>query len=166
MKSKSLAMVLCGASLLAVSSAAALPLNQHGASFFAFRGVDEQFLTHATNGVQNTTNAPKAVVATPARNPQSVGNQTVSISGWNSNATVNSRCSIYSYGPNATLVASRTFCIGSAAGCIVPPATGNWTRNESFSVADAPSNASYFVYCTLLAAGANTNRLQAVRVLQ
>jgi hypothetical protein len=166
MKRRTLAVALCGASLFAVSSAAALPLNQHGSSFFASRGVDEQFLNHLTNGVQNTTNVPKAVVSTPARNPHSSGNQTLAISGWNSNATVNTRCSIYTYRPDASLVASRTFCIGSAAGCIVPPASGQWTRSESFSLADAPPTASYYVYCTLLAAGANTNRLQSVRLLQ
>jgi hypothetical protein len=53
--------------------------------------------------------------------------------------------------------------MGSAAGCIVPPA-GYWTHAETFSLAEAPFNTSYVVYCTLLPAGANTNRIHSVRV--
>lgn len=163
MTRKALAMALSGLSVLAVSTASALPLNQHAASFQAARGVDQEFINRSTAGVSNTSAVNKTVVGAPARNPHPNGNQTVSITGWNSNATVNSRCTVYSYSSAGAFVASKGFCMGSAAGCIVPP-LGYWTHSETFSLAEAPFNASYVVYCTLLPAGANTNRIHSVRV--
>lgn len=163
MTRKGLAFALAGLSVLTVSTASALPLHQHAASFQAARGVDQQFINRGTSGVSNSAAVNKQVVGTPPRNPHPNGNQTVSITGWNANAAVNSRCTVYSYSASGAFVASKTFCMGAAAGCIVPPA-GHWIHAETFSVAEAPFNSSYVVYCTLLPAGANTNRIHSVRV--
>lgn len=162
---RKIAMVLSGISLLTVSSVSALQLNQHAASFQAARGVDQQFINRSSAGVSNSAAVNKVVVGAPARNPHSAGNQIVSITGWNSSLAVNSRCSVATYNANGTFVTSKSFCVGSAAGCVVPPAPpAYWIQSTPFSVAEAPFGASYVVTCTLLPAGANTNRIHSVRV--
>jgi hypothetical protein len=165
MNRKHVAMALSGVSLLAVSSVSALPLNQHAASFQAARGADEQFLSRSAAGVSNITTVNKTVIGAPARNPHPNGNQVVSITGWNNSVATNSRCSISTYNSSGAFVASKSFCVGSAAGCVVPPAPpAYWIQNTAFSVMEAPFTASYVVVCTLLPAGANTNRIHSVRV--
>jgi hypothetical protein len=159
MKTRNLAVVLAGMGLCVVSSASALPLYQHASSFHAAKGADQQFINRSSLGVSNIATVNKVVVGAPLRNPHASGNQTVTIAGWNSNLSVTSRCTITSlsaYSP----VQSTTLCTGAAPGCTVAPPDGHWYLSAQF----APFNGPYVVTCTLLAAGANTNRIQWVRV--
>lgn len=166
MTRRSLVMALTGIGLLAVSTAAALPLNQHAVSWHAARGADQQFINRSTLGISNSATVAKTVVGAPVRNPHANGNQVVSITGWHSSMNVTTRCTISTHNSSGTQVASKTFCISSTApGCVVPPAPpAYWIQNTAFSVAEAPFSTSYAVFCTLLPPGVNTNRIHSARV--
>ena len=162
---RTLAIALSGMSLLAVSTVSALQLNQHAVSWHAARGADQQFINRSSSGVINTATVSKTVYGAPARNPHTNGNQTVSITGFNNSVNTNTRCSITTVNSVGTIIASKGFCVGSAPGCVVPPAPpAYWIQNTPFSVAEAPSSASYVAFCTLLPPGVDTNRIHSVRV--
>lgn len=162
---RTLAIALSGVSLLAVSSVSALQLNQHAASWQAARGADQQFINRSSVGVTNSAAVNKVVYGAPARNPHGNGNQIVSITGFNQSAATNTRCTIATVSSLGAPLSTKSFCVGSAAGCIVPPAPpAYWIQNTPFSVAEAPASYSYVAWCTLLPPGANTNRIHSVRV--
>ena len=162
---RTLAIALSGVSLLAVTSVSALQLNQHAASWHAARGIDQQFINRSSIGVSNTANVNKVVYGAPARNPHANGNQIVSITGFNNSVNTNTRCTISTVSSLGVPLATKSFCVGSAPGCIVPPAPpAYWIQNTAFSLAEAPSSYSYVAYCTLLPPGVDTNRVHSVRV--
>ena len=155
MKLPSIMSCLVAAGIALVSSANATQLNQHAASFHAYIGTDQTLINHWLGGVSNTSpTLSKAVVGTPPRNPHSAGSQVVSITGYNSAAAVTTYCTVYSYNSLGTYVSSKGI---TATGVV-----GYWTRAVSFTTAQAPSTASYAVYCTLRPSGAN--RIHSTRV--
>ena len=162
MNRKVFSISLVAVSALLVSSASALPLNEHALGFHAFLGSDQQFINHTNAGVINTAAAgAKQVLGSPARNPHAAGVQTVEVSGFNNSVNDTTRCTVETWAPNGVRNTSITLCAGPAAGC-GGAANGAWTRSAAFTVAQAPANTSYVVTCTLLPAGAN--RIQSTRV--
>lgn len=157
MQTKALALVLSGVSLVAASSAFALPLYQHASSFQAVVGSDQQFINHSTIGVYNTATVVKRVIGAPPRNPHASGNQLLSVSGSNIGAA-DTRCTMYALNTGGSPFLTKSFCVGSSAGCV--PALSPWMHSEVFPV----FTGSYAVVCTLLPTGVNTNRVHSVRV--
>jgi hypothetical protein len=162
---RTLAIALSSVSLLAVSTVSALQLNQHAVSWHAARGTDQQFINRSSSGISNSATVSKTVYGAPARNPHANGNQIVSITGFNNSPNTNTRCTITTVSSLGAIGTTKSFCVGSAPGCIVPPAPpAYWIQNTPFSVAEAPASYSYVAFCTLLPPGVDSNRLHSVRV--
>jgi len=138
-----------------VSTGAALPLNGNASgTFLASSGSQQADINRSTSGVSNTATASRYVYANPPRNPHTAGNQTVSWTGYSNAVGNNNCCTVYSYNSSGTYVAGKSSCVTGI--------NGYYTTSVSFTTAEAPSDASYTLYCTLLASSAN--RVQSYRV--
>jgi hypothetical protein len=136
--------------LASVSSLAhALPINLHAAGFQK-HGIGADGIIRTSDSVYNATGTDMDVISTIPRNPHSAGSQTVTISGWNLNTSVDTRCTICT----RTATASVT-CLGANALSVA----GAWTRTVSFSTVQAPVDASFEVHCDLRATHKNEIRL-------
>jgi len=136
------------AAVAVVSTAAALPLNGHAAGTFqASSGTQQADLNHSTSGVYNVAAATRYAYANPLRNPHAAGNQTVSWTGYSNNIANNNCCTVYSYNSGGGYVAGKSSCVTGVSGYYV--------TSVAFTVAEAPADASYVLYCTLLASSAN-----------
>lgn len=138
-----------------VSTAAALPLNGNASgTFLASSGSQQADINRSTSGVSNSATASRFVYANPPRNPHTAGNQTVGWTGYSNAVGNNNCCTVYSHNSGGSFVSSKTSCVTGV--------NGYYTTSVSFTTAEAPSDASYTLYCTLLASSAN--RVQSFRV--
>jgi hypothetical protein len=137
------------------SAAAALPLNAHGSgTFLASLGSQQADINRSSAGVSNTAAASRFVYANPSRNPHAAGNQTVGWTGWSNAVGNNNCCSVFSINSGGVALASKSSCVTGVSGYYI--------TSVSFTVAEAPPDASYVLYCTLLASSAN--RVHSYRV--
>lgn len=143
------------AAVAVVSTGAALPLNGHAAgTFLASSGSQQADINHSVSGVSNIATSTRYVYANPPRNPHTAGSQTVGWTGYSNAVGNNNCCTVYSYNSGGTYVSGKTSCITGVA--------GYYTTSVAFTTAEAPSDASYALYCTLLASSAN--RVHSYRV--
>jgi hypothetical protein len=143
------------AAVAVASTAVALPINGNGSgTFLAASGSQQADINRSTSGVSNTAAATRYVYANPPRNPHAAGNQTVGWTGWSNAVGNNNCCTVYSHNSGGGFVSSKASCVTGVS--------GYYATSVSFTTAEAPADASYTLYCTLLASSAN--RVQSYRV--